>query len=1285
MSNYSKTTDFAAKDSLPSGDAAKIIRGSEFETEFDNISIAIATKADSASPTFTGTVTIDGLTVNGNTTLGNAATDTVTVTADIASNLIPSADNTHDLGASGAEWKDLYVDGVAYIDTVAGFATTENITFGDGDKAIFGASSDLQIYHSGTASHITENGSGSLFIDGTNLRLRSSAEEIYLEALSDGAVTLYYNNAAKLATTSLGIDITGTAEVDALSINGTTVTSTATELNLLDGITGILDEDNMASNSATALATQQSIKAYVDTQVATADALSEVLGNGNTTGGTDIAVGTGDDITFADNSKAIFGAGSDLQIYHDSANSLIEDSGTGNLLIRGSSNVDIQPSGGGSYMARFTASGAASLYHSGSSKLATTSTGIDVTGTLTADGLTVNSGTTNTTSFFESTDATADIIVADTNTSNVLRTNSGGLFINTGGTASTQGTGATPTAQFATNGDVSFYEDTGTTAKLFWDASAESLGIGTTSPASALDVVGTTKTDGLEVDLSGGGDVVVTGAATTNTGIFVRDPTATTYGAFFGYDDANTVVSIGGVTNSTKNAAISIARDTSNVGIGTSSPSRSLHINSGTVNVVAKFESSDSIAAVEFVDSDTTTNPNMGAVGDDLRFVTNNAEAMRIDSSGLVGIGTNSPSHKLDVNGNAQISAATGSGTLNLVSSENVLNAGQKIAFFGANRSTANEENAYIKSLMTSYSGGAGNGQLGHLTFGTSGSERVRIDSDGNVGIGTDSPSSNLHVREGSTSNLPTINIATKGVLESTAAATAFCGLSIISGATSGASILNFGDSDDEDVGRLLYAHSDNSLRINTSASEAMRIDSSGNVGIGNTGSSVKLTVNNDSNGQVLLGRQGAAQSGKMAWPLIIAQGDGDVGVEQFSGTQVYGFWYQNAGLSNPASETLGFNTNNNERMRIDSSGNVGIGKSNPSVRLDVDGSLMTSGVAYFHEGTSSTANAIEIGRNRSVDGAVFIDFTTAAAGADNDFRIIREAGLNGNAQFDNRGTGSLLFKTQNTERVRIDSSGNLLVGKTAASTTNTVGHELDNDGHAEHVIDGTTTAHALMLNRKSTDGTLVDFRKDNSAVGGIGVNESDLYIGTGDTTIRFADGADAVVPRGSAGVARDAAIGLGNSANRFKDLYLSGGAYLGGTAAANKLDDYEEGTWTPTFTRATTAPTLVTSGVSGRYTKIGRFVQATFFMQITSVTSVGAGTNLIGGLPFSAVFTEAPSLSLYRADVFSDSITGQFSSQNIGGTTIRITQLATNGVPTSVSSDPSTGYIIGQIIYEAS
>jgi len=70
MSNYTKTTNFAAKDSLPSGDAGKIIQGTEFNTEFDNIATAVATKADLASPTFTGTVTIPDLTFTGTLSTG---------------------------------------------------------------------------------------------------------------------------------------------------------------------------------------------------------------------------------------------------------------------------------------------------------------------------------------------------------------------------------------------------------------------------------------------------------------------------------------------------------------------------------------------------------------------------------------------------------------------------------------------------------------------------------------------------------------------------------------------------------------------------------------------------------------------------------------------------------------------------------------------------------------------------------------------------------------------------------------------------------------------------------------------------------------------------------------------------------------------------------------------------------------------------------------------------------------------------------------------------------------
>ena len=55
MTDYTKTTNFLAKDSLPDSDTNKIIRGSEFDTEFNNLVTAIATKANTASPTLTGT------------------------------------------------------------------------------------------------------------------------------------------------------------------------------------------------------------------------------------------------------------------------------------------------------------------------------------------------------------------------------------------------------------------------------------------------------------------------------------------------------------------------------------------------------------------------------------------------------------------------------------------------------------------------------------------------------------------------------------------------------------------------------------------------------------------------------------------------------------------------------------------------------------------------------------------------------------------------------------------------------------------------------------------------------------------------------------------------------------------------------------------------------------------------------------------------------------------------------------------------------------------------------
>jgi hypothetical protein len=100
----------------------------------------------------------------------------------------------------------------------------------------------------------------------------------------------------------------------------------------------------------------------------------------------------------------------------------------------------------------------------------------------------------------------------------------------------------------------------------------------------------------------------------------------------------------------------------------------------------------------------------------------------------------------------------------------------------------------------------------------------------------------------------------------------------------------------------------------------------------------------------------------------------------------------------------------------------------------------------------------------------------------------------------------------------------------------------------------------AATFNRKTDDGDIVLFRKDGTTVGSIGTANGYMELGSSDTGIRFYTPSDAVIPANpSTNSARDAAIDLGISSQRFKDLYLSGGVYLGGTVAANYLDDYEE------------------------------------------------------------------------------------------------------------------------------
>ena len=229
MSNYTKTTDFAAKDTLPGGDTNKVVRGSEFETEFDAISTAIATKSDTASPTFTGTVTIPTVDINAGAIDGTAI-GASSAAAGTFTNLTASGT----VNFNGATISNL------------GTITTANLDGGTIDNAVIGGST------AAAGSFTTLAASSSLTVGGaavlttvTFSNLDAGAVTTSGETFTDSDTQIPTNAAVKahvqavIPTLSV-TESSVTAHQAALAIAASQlsdVTSTATELNLVDGST----------------------------------------------------------------------------------------------------------------------------------------------------------------------------------------------------------------------------------------------------------------------------------------------------------------------------------------------------------------------------------------------------------------------------------------------------------------------------------------------------------------------------------------------------------------------------------------------------------------------------------------------------------------------------------------------------------------------------------------------------------------------------------------------------------------------------------------------------------------------------------------------------------------------------------------------------------------------------------------------------------------------------------------------------------------------------------------
>ena len=168
--------------------------------------------------TVSGTTTVAGATtLNGNTTIGNASSDTVTVTAQVASDLVPSSDNARDLGSSSKEWKDLYIDGTANIDSLV--ADTADINGGSIDGTVIGGA----VQTSGQFSSVTS----------TNLTASGAISFAAATISNLGTVTTANIDGGTIDGVTLGVSSPITnATIDNININGSAITSTNTNGNI---------------------------------------------------------------------------------------------------------------------------------------------------------------------------------------------------------------------------------------------------------------------------------------------------------------------------------------------------------------------------------------------------------------------------------------------------------------------------------------------------------------------------------------------------------------------------------------------------------------------------------------------------------------------------------------------------------------------------------------------------------------------------------------------------------------------------------------------------------------------------------------------------------------------------------------------------------------------------------------------------------------------------------------------------------------------------------------------
>ncbi len=1006
-------------------------------------------KISETSAAFTGNVSIAGSLNIGNAfTVGSIETALISATTIRGSTVSVTNITTDTLTAETLTFQDVSVSSLR----TGSLTVTNNVTatayYGDGSN-LTGIASDTRI---AAVSALT-------VVNQTSIAANTSLIVINQTSIAANASAVVVLSAT-LETRIAAVSALTAVNKTSIAANASAVVALSATLETRIAAVSVLTATNKTSITANAStivalsATLESRIAALSATVATSISNYLPLAGGTLTG----------NLNFGDNDKAIFGTGSDLQIFHDPSGpaSYISDVGNGDLILKGSNQIRLQQADGDA-LATFNEDGSVQLYYNNSEKLATTSTGIDITGTLTSDDLIVDDDTATITikSFQPRLILDDDSAVGAGSDKLIIQSASAQsegdyeFVINNDQTSSTDQVAI----KISGNGNISFYEDTGTTAKLVWSASDEDLNFA----------------DNVKATFGAGDDLEIYHDGSHS---YISDQ---------GTGNLRVLAENFQVRNPANNEAMIIAIPDSGVTLYHNNSAKLATTSTG-IDVTGKI-TVDSLGSIGVVSTDRLYMATADGLGIQLDK----------DNNRIVPVGADGSTY----NNNVSL-GASGLEFKNLFLSGTATMDGLTVS--GAVTATTNDNTAQL--VLKSTDADALSGPLIELFRDSS--SPANDDLTGRISFQAEDSGSNKVTYSRINSYIDDVtDVSVTGKFEIDTNQIGFFRSRLMFDETE--AVIN-DDGIDYDF-RVESATIDNALFVQ---------GSSGNVGIG----------------------------GSPSRPLHVYGPDG-------------------AGEGTPT-----FNANT---------------------------------VAVFqNNGTSTDGTILNIVAGSAGNG--FIGFGDSA----DDIRQAIVA---------NMSDDSLELRTgNNSTALTIDSSGNVLVGKTN-TTFGIVGVENRGDGRITSTRSGNTN---LLLNRLSSDGDIVQFYKDGAIVGNIFSSGGiQMGIGDGDTGLLFGDNIDAIMPWSTSNSQRDAATDLGRGTTRFKDLYLSGGVYIGGTGAANLLDDYEEGTYTVQLFDASSGGNASSSSVTGRYTKIGNQVTVRFdsLNNISTAGMTGTGS-LHFSLPFSASST---------------------------------------------------------------